>query len=273
VDKPRRFPNYPGIAYLNNGTSHQYHGFTAEATRRMTSGLYYQVNWVWARDIGTQGSENPFGERERYLAQDIPTHRVAASLMYQLPIGRGRKFLGNAHRALDAAIGGWEITTIYNYYSGQFLTPSWTLPDPTGTAYTTSRTAPSVTRRPNLLRDPNLPKDQRAVGRWFDTAAFSAPGLGTFGNSGVGVIYGPWVNVWHTGVNKTFTFESSERLRLRVEMTATNALNHPNWSNPGTNVSTTASAAVITGVGGVQGASTGDKPGPRTLRAGFRLEW
>jgi hypothetical protein len=271
VDKPRRFPNYPGISYLNNGTTHQYHGFTVEAQRRMSRGLYYQFNWVWARDIGTLGSENPYGKRERYLALDIPTHRVAFSTMYQLPFGKGRKVLGNANRAVDAAIGGWELNVIYNYYSGQFLTPSWTLPDPTGIAYTTSRTAPNVTRRPDVLRNPNLPTDQRTVGRWFDTTAFAAPGLGTFGNSGAGIIYGPWVNVWHTGMNKVFNLY--ERLKLRVEMTATNVLNHPNWSNPATNVSTTASAGVISGVGGVQGSSTGDKPGPRTLRAGFRLEW
>jgi hypothetical protein len=271
VDKPRRFPTYPGISYLNNGTTHQYHGLTVDATRRMANGLYYQVNWVWARDIGTTGSENPYGKRERYLAQDIPTHRLAASVMYQFPVGKGRRFLGNASRPLDAVIGGWELTAIYNYYSGHFLTPSWTLPDPTGTAYTTSPTAPTVSRLPNVLADPNLPKDQRTINRWFDTSVFAAPAAGAFGNSGRGIIRGPWVNVWHAGMNKTF--DIYERFRFRVEMTATNVFNHPNWSNPGTGVNTTASAGVITAVGGVQGASTGDKPGPRTLRAGFRLEF
>jgi hypothetical protein len=273
VDKPRRFPNYPGIGYLNNGTSHQYHGMTIEAQRRMARGLFYQFSWVWARDISVEGSEDPYGKRIRAVSLDIPTHRVAVSTMYQFPFGRGRRFLGNAPRPLDYVVGGWELSAIYNYYSGQFLTPSWTLPDPTGTTYTTSRTAPNVSRLPNVLDDPNLPRDQRTVSRWFDTTAFAAPAAGTFGNAGRGIIYGPWVNVWHTGMNKVFTFESSERLRLRIEMTATNAFNHPNWSNPGTNVSTTASAGVVTGVGGVQGGSTGDKPGARTLRAGFRLEW
>lgn len=116
VDKPRRFPRYPGIGYLNNGTSHQYHGFTVDVTRRMARGLYYQANWVWARDIGTQGSENPYGKRERFLAMDIPTHRLAASFMYELPFGKGKQVLPNANRALDAVIGGWELSLIYNYY-------------------------------------------------------------------------------------------------------------------------------------------------------------
>jgi len=79
------------------------------------------------------------------------------------------------------------------------------------------------------------------------------------------------VNVWHAGMNKFFTLY--ERVKVRVEMAATNVFNHPNWSNPGTNASTTVSAGVVTGVGGVQGGSTGDKPGARTLRAGFRLEF
>jgi len=239
----------------------------------MARSLYYQFSWVWARDISVVASENPFGARMRAVAMDIPTHRVPISAMYQFPFGKGRKFLSGANRPLNLVVGGWELSTIYAYYSGQFLTPAWTLPDPTGTAYTTSRTAASVTRRPDILRDPNLPRDQRTVNRWFDTTAFAAPAAGMFGSSCMGVIKGPWVNVWHAGMSKSFTFESHERLKLRVEMTATNVFNHPNWSNPGTNISTVASAGIITGVGGVQGSSTGDKPGARTLRAGFRLEW
>jgi hypothetical protein len=271
VYKPRRFQTYPGISYINNGVSHQYHGMTVQAQRRMARSFYYQFSWVWSRDIGTVAPEYAYGTRDTAPTLDIPTHRVAVSSMYQFPVGKGRKFLSGANRPLDLMLGGWELSTMYEYYSGQFLSPSWTLSDPTGTAYTTSVTPASVTRLPNVLSDPNLPSGQRTVNRWFDTTAFTAPSAGTFGNSGRGIIYGPWVNVWHAGVDKSFTLY--ERLKLRVEMTATNVFNHNNWSNPGTNVSTTASAGLITGVGGVQGGSTGDKPGPRALRAGFRLEW
>ena len=277
VDKPRMFPNYPAINYFTNGAGHQYHGLTLEAERQMSKGLYLQSSWNWARDIGdlNRGAspEDAFNrQREVAVWEDIPTHRVTMNWVYQLPFGRGRTFMGNANRWANLAVGGWEISGIYSFYSGQFLTPLWSGPDPTGTAFTTGRTPAVVTRRPNHLRDANLPGDQRNVSRWFDLAAFAAPGAGQFGSAAKGVIKGPGVNVWHTGFIKNFNF-SDRGPRLRWELTATNFFNHPNWSNPNTTITNLTQAGVISGVGGVNGASTGDQPGARSFRMGFRAEW
>lgn len=278
VDKPRLFPNYPGISYFTNGAGHQYHGLTAEAERQMAKGLYFQTSWVWARDIADldrgASPENPYDRtRERGVAADIPTHRFTNNLYYQLPIGRGKTFLSSANRATNMVVGGWEISAIYSYYSGQFLTPAWTGPDPVGIAFTNSRTPANVTLRPDHLRDANLPADQRSVSRWFDASAFGnlAGGLGRFGTSAKGVIKGPNVNVWHVGLFKSLPI--NERMRFRWEMTATNFLNHPNFSNPATNISQAANVGVISGVGGVNGSSTGDQPGARAFRMGLRFEF
>ena len=276
INKPRRFPQYPGINYFTNGAGHQYHSFTAEVERRMAKGLQFQSSWVWARDIGdlehAQSLENPYDrQRERSVAADIPTHRFTTNLIYQLPWGKGRTFLSNAHPGLNTIVGGWEVSGIYSYHSGQFLTPFWTGPDPTGTAFSGNATRPIVTIRPDQLRDANLPGDQRTVNRWFDATAFGAPPVGRFGSSAKGVIKGPNVNVWHMGLFKSFQF--TESVRLRWELTATNIFNHPNYSNPSTNISQAANIGVISGVGGVNGASTGDQPGARDFRMGLRLEW
>jgi len=110
------------------------------------------------------------------------------------------------------------------------------------------------------------------VNRWFDIAAFGPPQPGQWGTAAKGVIKGPGVNVWHMGLHKDFVF-SDRAPRLRWEMSATNIFNHPNWSNPETNITRTGLAGVITGVGEVQGASTGDQPGPRAFRMGVRVEW
>ncbi len=175
-------------------------------------------------------------------------------------------------RWANLAVGGWEISGIYSLYSGQFLTPFWSGPDPTGTAFSNNRTPANVTRRPNHLRDANFPSDQRSVNRWFDLAAFAAPNAGQFGSAAKGVIKGPGVNVWHAGFIKNLTF-SDRGPRLRWELTATNFFNHPNWSNPNTTITNLTQAGVISGVGGVNGASTGDQPGARSFRMGFRAEW
>lgn len=276
VEKSRPFPQYPGITYFTNGAGHQFHSLTAEMERRMARGLQFQTSWVWARDIGDlergQMLENPFDrERERSVWPDIPTHRFTANWIYELPFGKGRPLLGNAHHAVDLLAGGWSISGIYSYYSGQFLTPLWTGPDPTGTAYTANPTRPIVTIRPDHLRNANLPGDQRQLDGWFDPGAFAAPPTGRFGNSAKGVIKGPDVNVWHVGFFKSFTL--GERARLRWELTSTNFFNHPNYSNPATNIAQAAAVGVISGVGGVNGASTGDQPGARNFRMGLRLDW
>ena len=157
---------------------------------------------------------------------------------------------------------------IYQFHSGQFLTPMWTGPDPTGTAFTTSGTPPQVTIRPNQLHDPNLPKDQRTTDRWFDPTAFGPPAPGSFGTAGKGIIHGPGSSVWDVGLAKHFDLRNG--LRLRWELTGTNVLNNPNYSNPGVNISSLAQVGVISGVGEV---SDLDPSGPRSFRMGLRIEW
>ena len=142
VDKPRLFPKYPNITYITNGAGHQYNSLTLEAERRWANGLAYQLSWVWARDIGDlergESPENAYDRnRERAVWFDIPKHRVTGNLIYEFPFAKGARGL---KRAL---LQGWEWNTVYSFFSGEFLTPQWTGPDPTGTAFTSSRTRPT----------------------------------------------------------------------------------------------------------------------------------
>ena len=275
IDKPRRFPQYPGINYLTNGAGHQYHSLAVEVERRPVKGLSYQASWVWARDIGDldrgASPEDSFNrERERGVWLDIPTHRVTGNLIYELPFGSGKKWL-NSGGAARAIFSGWEISGIYSYHSGQFLTPMWTGPDPTGTAFTSSGTPPNVTIRPDQLRDPNLPASERSVERWFDVSAFSAPQAGRFGTAARGVIKGPDSRVAHAGLAKYI--QLGERMRLRLNITSTNLFNHPNYSplsDNGLNISQLALVGVLDDVGNT---SDLDLSGPRSFRAGIRIEW
>ncbi|MFN3323797.1 MAG: carboxypeptidase-like regulatory domain-containing protein [Bryobacteraceae bacterium] len=272
VDKPRMFPRYPAISYFTNGAGHQYHAMAIEVERRFARGLAWQWTYTLARDIGDlergESPEDAYNrQRERAVWENIPTHRMTGNLIYQLPVGKGKRFLSNAGRVVNGILGGWEVSTIYLLQSGQFLTPLWTGPDPTGTAFTSNRTAPNVTRRPDHFFDANLPAGQRSVTGWFNPAAFGAP-ANLWGSAAKGVIKGPGSNVWHAGLVKYF--DLNERMKLRWEYIATNAMNHPNWANPNTNITTQALVGVIQGVGGVAGL---DQAGPRTGRMSLRLEW
>jgi hypothetical protein len=204
--------------------------------------------------------------RERGPSVDVPTHRVTASMIYQLPFGNGRRFLSNSNRVVDSALGGWELGVVTLDQTGQFLTPYWTGPDPTGTAYTDSLTPATVQIRPNVYGNPNLPSDQRSVARWFDPSVFGAPTPGSFGSAGKGIVIGPGSSVWHVSLAKYITI--GERVRVRPEMTAFNVFNHPNWANPNMNIRS--SPGVIRNV---VGRNDLDSIGPRNLRASLRVEW
>jgi hypothetical protein len=199
---------------------------------------------------------------------DIPTHRVSGNVVYELPFGKGKHYLSGAHPVVRGVVGGWTISTIHSNTSNDFLSPTWTGPDPTGTAYTTSRTPAKVTIRPNYLFNGNLASDARSVSRWFNVSAFSAPTPGFFGSAAKGVIKSPGVNVVDAGISKYFTLR--ERARLRWEMTATNFFNHPNWSDPNVNISDLVQSGVISGASGTHSL---DQPGARGFRMSVRLEW
>jgi len=273
IDKPRLFPNYPAITFIENGAGHDYQSVTLEMERRYARGVAYQFSYVFAKDIGdlergetAENARDRRRERGRWL--DIPAHRVAGYVLYELPFGKGKPFLTSASRLVDAVAGGWELTLVYQLHSGQFLTPLWTGPDPTGTAFTSSGTPAQVTIRPNVLRNPNLPESERTTSRWFDPTAFAPPTPGSFGTAAKGIIHGPGSTIWNAGLAKYFDLTGG--LRMRWEITATNLLNTPNWSNPAVNISSLAQVGVISGVGDV---SDLDASGPRAFRMGLRLDW
>ena len=199
--------------------------------------------------------------------------------MYELPFGRERRWLASAPGAVDAALGGWELSLVSYQQTGGYLTPTISVPDPTGTRFTTAATRPVVSLRPDQLGDPNLADPTAPAGSpttafpWYDITAFGAPPIGRFGTAGRGVIEGPGLNLWHLGVHKRFRLtDAPAGPTLRIEMTTTNVFNAPQWSNPNLNVTpTNVSAGRVTAVGGPAGFI--QQAGMRAMRLGARLAW
>jgi hypothetical protein len=277
VQKPRPFPQYPDISYADNGASHDYQGVTIEAERRMSGGLFVQLAYTAARDRGntqdwTTRIENPFDlNADTGRDSATPTHRLTSAFMYELPFGHGRTWLAGTPRLVDLALGGWELSGVGFVQSGLYLTPTISMPDPTGTRFTTAASRPTVTLRPDQLRDPALADP--AVAAWYDVAAFAAAPIGRFGTAHRGAIEGPGLNLWHLGIHKRFRLSDRAGVpSLRVELTSTNAFNWPQYANPNLNVTpTNVSAGRISAIGGSAGAI--QQAGMRSMRLGVRAEW
>lgn len=155
--------------------------------------------------------------------------------------------------------------------TGVFLTPTISMPDPTGTRFTTAATRPTVTLRPDQLRDPRL--DDPTIAAWYDVAAFGAAPVGRFGSARRGAVEGPGLNLWHFGIHKRFRF--SDRVgapTVRVELTSTNVFNSAQYANPNLNVTpTNVTGGRISGIGGPSGFI--QQAGMRSMRLGLRAEW
>ena len=274
VEKPRPFPRYPDIPYVDNGATHDYHGVTIEAERRFSRGLFFQLAYTRARDLGNDSGtiENAFDlGRERGGDLTTPAHRFTSAAMYELPFGRGKKWLTSAPALVDLALGGWQLSLVSYVQSGGYLTPTISVLDPTGTRFTSTATRPTVTLRPDQLRDPEL--DDPTVARFFDPSAFAAPPVGRFGSAERGSITGPKLNLWHFGLHKKFRLTGSPSApTLRIELTSTNIFNEPQYAAPDLNVTpTNVSAGRISAIGGTAGFI--QQAGMRAMRLGFRMDW
>src|SRR5581483_12223138 len=54
-------------------------------------------------------------------SSQVPPQRITWNGIYQLPFGRGKKFLGNVNRGLDALVGGWQIAFIGTWDHGFWM--------------------------------------------------------------------------------------------------------------------------------------------------------
>jgi len=165
------------------------------------------------------GHMNEHDPRADYGRSDIDVnHRFVLSSVYQLPIGRGKRFLGNTNKVADAFIGGWQLTGIATFQKGF---PFSVMADNKDNLLLT------FTQRANLVPgcDPN--DAPRNVSEWFNTSCFTQPLSGQFGNSGRNMLRGPGISNFDLGLGKDFRFTEHTSFQFRLE--AFNAFNHTQY--------------------------------------------
>jgi hypothetical protein len=148
-------------------------------------------------------------------------HRLTWSGVYELPFGKGKKFLANS--AWGAVVGGWGLGGILTLQSGAPFTV---------TTQVNSVFSAVGALRADVSRNPSLPNDQRTLSRWFDTAAFSQPAPAVFGNQGVNILRADGVINLNASLQRNFRMWSEQsKLQFRAEFF--NFANHANFGIPG----------------------------------------
>lgn len=275
TDGPADRP-YPGFQAINGSTNNaisNYNSLQASITRRLSSGLSFNFNYVWSHFLDDQDSSGWGGRGgpQNFQIANNPAANYGNSnfdirnafkgnVVYELPFGRNRMFLNNNWLA-DEVVGGWQL--------------SGTMVLSTGNPFTVfASDANSYAQAGSVYanRVPGVsttPAGGRTVNEWFNPAAFSRPANGTFGNAGRNSVYGPGINVVNLSAGKKFAIR--EQIKLQIRADATNAFNHPSFGTPSNyltspNPGTTTYAGAATNI-------TWLTEGGRSMQLGVRLEF
>jgi hypothetical protein len=129
-------------AYRSLGAGN-YHAMQWTARKRFSDGLLFDFNYTWSKSIDlTSGGESDFRgssaiilnaydtKQNKGVSDYDVTHTFTGSSVFQIPIGTGRRLLGSSGKALDAFIGGWQLSGLSTITSGLprsvLNTGSWT---------------------------------------------------------------------------------------------------------------------------------------------------
>jgi hypothetical protein len=212
-----------------------YKGLQLGFRQRQIGGLEYLASYTLSEtktnNLGYYGSGGVAAEGAYWMNAYEPEwnygpaffdarHNFVFSANYELPFGRGRRWGGDASGVMDAILGGWRLSGIFQKRSGFPIT----VVDGSGP----SQQAVRGNERPNCVGDP-VPSNQ-SIDRWLDISAFQRAARGTWGNCPIGVARAPgYVNL-DAALAKQFRAGGERYFEFRVE--AFNLTNTPSFGPP-----------------------------------------
>jgi hypothetical protein len=201
-----------------------YHALQVFLSKRRGD-LKFTLNYTLGRayDNASGNCDNP----EDYQNKDFNwgpssfdrTHIFVGTWSYMLP------FFRENQGALGNFLGGWEVSGITRYQTGEALTI-------TGNTSIGGRRADYVGG--DMYLDELINPTTGAV-QWLNPAAFAAAPEGRRGNSTRGQVRGPAYYVWDISLRKQFRISGDVRMQIQADFF--NAFNNVNWGNPATNLS------------------------------------
>jgi hypothetical protein len=227
----RPFPNQPVIVFAGNASTATYHAATIKVKKDFSQGLTFLAHYTESKSIDNASSQlSDFQDANNIRANkglsgfNVP-RRFVASVLYELPFGKGKPYLSSAGRFTNTLLGGWMVTGIYTWQSGFWFTPT--------TSQNTAGTE-SGTLRPNRLGNGNLSDSQRTRLRWFDTSAFAQPAPFQYGSAGRNILEGPGLKDFDLGLLKNSQIGERSSVQFRAEFF--NTFNNTNFGIPNANI-------------------------------------
>lgn len=233
------YPAFTTVSlYRHNVGTTEYHGLSAKVEHRPARGLSLLVSYTRSRleddassvfdatlasgpvaNAPVADAFNRSLERDRSTG-DIP-HVLVASGTWEIPVGGTRRL--RPRGVWGMLTRDWSLTGVLTLQSG--------MPIAVTQATNHNAFAGFGTQRPNQLRDPQLPSDQRSAAHWFDTSAFAAAPAFTLGSASRNPVRGPGYRNLDLALIRRVPLSSRVAIELRLEafnVTNTPALGSPN---------------------------------------------
>ena len=249
INPRRSFPLLGSINAISSRGWSNYNAAQLKIEKRLSNNAYFLLGYTYSKALGNETGQSltfqtnaigalyypffPQGENsDKGLASNDLRHSFTLSYLYDLPFGKGQSHLNDIGDVANLLIGGWQIGGITRIRSGF----------PLGATISPSLLNNTMTNRPDVLCDPNLPSSERTVERFFNPACFAAPAPFVFGNSGRTFGSGPSLTNFDFSIFKRFRINEQMNVQFRTEIF--NIFNHPQFDLPNTTIGTPAAGTI-----------------------------
>jgi len=233
--------NITNISGTESCGNQRYDAMQASLTKRMSSGLEFQVNYTWSHGmsdaIGYYGEGGQAANQSAYWqnlfdrkAEWGPTyfdarHMFTVSHVWAVPYGKGHKWGNSVHPVLNGVLGGWQLGGIMTLRSGFPLTIQ---------ASDNSTTSSRGARARVVGKGGNTLGNVGSGAKWFDITAYANQLAKSFGDVGIGTERGPGFKTYDVSLQKQFAVTERVKFELRGEFI--NLFNTPQFAAPARNV-------------------------------------
>ena len=105
--------------YYGNDADNKYNALQIKAEKRVSAGLQFLAHYTFSHAYAYDSSYYSVNKKFSWGPNQNNRNQVfVANVIYELPVGKGKKFMGDAGRIADLAFGGWQVTNTTTYGTG-----------------------------------------------------------------------------------------------------------------------------------------------------------
>src|SRR5215831_13633140 len=225
-----RIPNVQPFLFQDSQASSIAHAGTVRLRKRLQGGISVGGSYTWSKAIDnastigggtTVPAQNAFDPAaERGLSYFDQRHRFTGDYLVELPFGHDRRWLAQSGLLRDV-FGDWQWSGDWTIASGFPFSPRilGNIENVSGGVNGTLRA--QATGLPSTVPDPS-------VSRWFNTAAFTLPPSGVYGDAGRNTIEGPGSLLVDMALTRVVPLKENRTLEFRVS--AANVFSRPQFT-------------------------------------------